>query len=53
MQNLAEEILRIIANLEEAASEKDWSSVLKEIESLDEVYHELDRQESGFDFDYE
>ena len=53
MASLAEEILRITTQLEDAVSEKDWTSVLKQIESLDEVYFELDRQESGFDYDYE
>jgi len=53
MASLAEEILRITTQLEDAVSEKDWASVLKQIESLDVVYHELDRQESGFDYDYE
>ena len=51
--SLAEEILRITTQLEDAVSEKDWASVEKQIESLDEVYHELDRQESGFNYDYE
>lgn len=53
MASLAEEILRITTQLEDAVSEKDWALVEKQIESLDEVYHELDRQESGFDYEYE
>ena len=53
MASLAEEISRITSILEDAVSEKDWSSVEKMIEALDDAYLELDRQESGFDFDYE
>lgn len=53
MESLAEELLRITERLEEAVSEKDWQLVQKQIESLDSVYHELDRQESGFNYDYE
>ena len=53
MASLAEEIKRISINLEDAVSEKDWILVEKMIEALDEAYLELDRQESGFDFDYE
>ena len=53
MASLAEEISRITSILEDAVSEKDWSSVEKMIEALDDAYLELDRQECGFDFDYE
>ena len=53
MNNLAEEVGRITSILEIALSEKDWESVQNIIDSLDEVYVELDRQETGFDFDYE
>jgi len=53
MASLAEEISRITSILEDAVDEKDWTLVEKSIEALDAVYIELDRQESGFDFDYE
>jgi hypothetical protein len=53
MQSLAEEIKRVSINLEDAVSEKDWALVEKTIEVLDDIYLELDRQESGFDYDYE
>jgi hypothetical protein len=53
MESLAEEIKRVSINLEDAVSEKDWTLVEKIIEALDDIYLELDRQESGFDYDYE
>jgi len=53
MASLAEDIKRISSVLEDAVSEKDWSSVKEMIDALDDAYIELDRQESGFDFDYE
>jgi hypothetical protein len=53
MASLAEEIKRTISILEDAVDEKDWKLVEKSIEALDAVYFELDRQESGFDYDYE
>ena len=53
MASLAEEIKRISINLEEEKKKKDWALVEKMIESLDDTYLELDRQESGFDYDYE
>ena len=53
MANLSEEIGRITNILEDAIEEQDWSLVKKMIESLDDVYEELDKQESGFDYDYE
>jgi len=53
MASLAEEIKRISITLEDAISEKDWTLVEKMIEALDDTYLELDRQESGFDYDYE
>lgn len=48
MKNLSEEIGRICNILEDAVEERDWDSVKKMIESLDDVYNELDKQESGF-----
>jgi len=53
MTSLAEDIKRITISLEEAISEKDWTIVEGLIEELDDVYMELDRQESGFENDYE
>ncbi len=53
MTSLAEDIKGITISLEEALSEKDWSVVEQLIEDLDNVYMELDRQESGFENEYE
>ena len=53
MANLAEEIQRIIIILEDARDEKDWTLVEKSIYDLDLVYVELDRQENGFQHDYD
>lgn len=53
MENLSEEIYRIIANLEDARDEKDWDSVNTCIEELENVYEILDRQENGFTHEYE
>jgi len=49
MKNLSEEIGRICNILEDAVEEKDWDLVNNMIESLDYVYNELDKQESGFE----
>tara|TARA_B110000285_G_scaffold5225_1_gene5556 strand:+ start:653 stop:814 length:162 start_codon:yes stop_codon:yes gene_type:complete len=53
MTSLAEDIKRISISLEEAMSEKDWIIVEQMIEQLDDVYMELDRQETGAEYDYE
>jgi hypothetical protein len=53
MQNLAEEIQRITMMLEEAISEREWEIVQEQITSLDKVHDELERQENGFDYEYE
>jgi hypothetical protein len=53
MGSLAEEIHRITSMLEEALSEGDWEIVQEELKSLEIVHHELDRQENGFEHDYE
>jgi len=53
MSNLAEEIGRITTILEDAHEEQDWGLVKKMIEALDDVYEELDKQESGFNYDYD
>lgn len=53
MANLTEEIGRITNILEDAVEEHDWGLVKKMIESLDDVYEELDKQESGFGYTYD
>ena len=53
MGNLSEEIGRIVNILEDAIEEKDWNLVKKMTEELDDIYESLDKQESGFDYDYE
>jgi hypothetical protein len=53
MGNLSEEIGRIINQLEDAVEEQDWTIVQTMIEDLDEIYNQLDRQESGYGVDYE
>ena len=53
MSNLSEEIGRIINQLEDAVEEQDWAIVQSMIEDLDEIYNQLDRQESGYGVDYE
>lgn len=53
MANLSEEVNRIISVLEDSVEEKDWSNVERMIESLEDVYNQLDRQENGFNYDYE
>lgn len=52
MKNLTEEIGRICNILEDAVEEQDWKLVQKMIDALDDVYTELEKQESGFDYDY-
>lgn len=53
MSNLSEEIGRIVNQLEDAIEEQDWTIVQTMIDELDEIYNQLDRQESGYDIDYE
>ena len=53
MGNLAEEIGRICNLLEDAIEEKDWNLVQKMSEDLDDIYNQLDRQDSGFTQEYE
>ena len=53
MENLSEKIQRILSTLEDAKDEQDWESVDNCIEELENVYDELDRQENGFDYEYE
>ena len=53
MAQLSEEIGRIVNILEDAHEEQDWGLVKKMIDDLDEIYNQLDRQESGYNIDYE
>ena len=53
MGNLTEEIGRICNILEDAIEEQDWNLVKKMTEELDDIYEKLDRQESGFQYDYD
>jgi hypothetical protein len=53
MGNLTEEIGRIVNILEDAHDEQDWGLVKKMIDELDGIYEKLERQDSGFDYDYE
>jgi len=53
MVNLSEEIGRIVNILEDAHEEQDWSMVKSIIDDLDDVYNKLERQENGFNYDYE
>ena len=53
MTNLSEEIGRICNILEDSIEEQDWNLVKKMTEELDEIYERLDKQENGFDYDYE
>jgi hypothetical protein len=53
MANLSEEIQRILIVLEDARDEKNWEMVNTTISELEIVYEELDRQENGFNYDYE
>ena len=53
MANLSEEIGRIVNILEDAHEEQDWSMVKSIIDDLDDVYKKLERQENGFNYDYE
>lgn len=53
MANLSQEIGRICNILEDAVEEQDWRLVQKMIDELDIIYQQLDRQENGYEFDYE
>ena len=53
MSNLSEEIGRIINQLEDAIEEQDWTIVQTMIDELDEIYNPLDRQENGYNEEYE
>ena len=53
MTQLSEEIGRIVNILEDAIEEQDWNLVKKMINELDDIYERLDKQENGFDYDYE
>ena len=53
MANLSEEIGRIINILEDAHEEQDWKLVKKMIDELDEIYERIDREENGFQYDFE
>jgi len=53
MGQLSEEIGRICNILEDACEEQDWNLVKKMIEDLDDIYNQLDKQESGYNEDYE
>jgi len=53
MAQLSEEIGRICNILEDAIEEQDWNLVKKMAEELDDIYEKLDRQESGFQYDYD
>ena len=53
MGNLSEEIGRIINQLEDAVEEQDWTIVQTMIDELDEIYNQLDRQENGYNEEYE
>jgi hypothetical protein len=53
MGQLSEDIGRIINILEDAVEEQDWNLVKKMINDLDDIYNQLDRQESGYIEDYD
>lgn len=53
MGKLTEELGRILNLLEDAVEEQDWKLVQKMIDDLDNVYESLEKQESGFDYDYD
>ena len=53
MGNLSEEIGRIVNRLEDAVEEQDWNIVQNMIDDLDDIYNQLDRQESGYGQEYE
>jgi len=53
MGKLTEELGRILNLLEDAVEEQDWALVKKMIEDLDNIYEQLEKQESGFNYDYD
>ena len=53
MGKLTEELGRILNLLEDAVEEQDWELVKKMIEDLDNIYEQLEKQESGFNYDYD
>ena len=53
MDNLSEEVNRIITILEDSVEEKNWLNVEKCVELLEDIHKELDRQENGFNYDYD
>jgi hypothetical protein len=53
MASLSEEIGKICNILEDAVEEQDWKLVEKMIRDLDSIYERLEREERGYDFDYE
>lgn len=53
MAKLAEEIGRICNILEDAVEEQDWNLVKKMIDDLDDIYNRLDKEESGYGYEYE
>ena len=53
MNELSEEIGRICNILEDAIDEKDWDLVQQTYENLNSIYEDLDKQDSGFEYDYD
>ena len=53
MGKLTEELGRILNLLEDAVEEQDWALVTKMIEDLDNIYEQLEKQESGFGYTYD
>ena len=53
MAKLTEEIGRICNILEDAVEEQDWKLVKKMIDDLDDLYNQLDRQDSGYIEEYD
>lgn len=53
MIHISDEIGRITGLLEDAIEERDWTVVQKCIDDLDVLYTQLDKQESGFGYEYE
>ena len=53
MANLSEEIQGALINVEDARDVMDWDMVSNAINELEKIYDDLDRQENGFEFEYE
>ena len=53
MATLAEEIGRITNILEDSVEEQDWNLVKNMIDDLDDIYNRLDREDSGYNQEYE